>query len=385
MHEYVNNIVNIQYLLGDKRTLPNMIWDAVMKHSPSQEAVNLLVQTYHARQNSRATPVLESEAMKQRVSNLKEVLKNAETFLTADDAMAALHAVSLYLFDGGSGKWNEFLSVACTYVMKVLENPIYYRNYPDALDGASPKDEFVVKTTIWFDVLASITTMKPPVLLEYIRALFRPNTSWVGAPKNYTMMSPMGCENVVVWALAEASYLSWWKRRRLTAGDLSIRQLVYQIQEIEPYLQAGPRPIQPQSDAEGWSRYLASEIFRTSTKLFLKSVESGDYPHVQEMRECVEETFAAISEFPKGSLDMTSAIVRNTVFGFYVCGSLTDNEQVLRELVVQLMQGSGDGGVGNTKTISTLLGELWEQRMLTPPGRPVQWRQLLRKREILLV
>lgn len=385
MHEYVNNIVNIQYLLGDKQTLPNMIWDAVMTHSPSQEAVNLLAQTYHARQHNRAISVLESEAMKQRVSNLKEVLKNAETFLTADDAMAALHVVSLYLFDGGYGKWNEFLSVACTYVMKVLENPIYYRNYPDALDGASPKDQFVVKTTIWFDVLASITTMKPPVLLEYIRALFRPNTSWVGAPKNYTMMSPMGCENVVVWALAEASYLSWWKRRRLMAGDLSIRQLVYQIQEIEPYLQAGPRPIQPQSDAEGWSRYLASEIFRTSTKLFLKSVESGDYPHVQEMRECVQETLTAILEFPKGSLDMTSAIVRNTVFGFYVCGSLTDSEGVLRALDLQLTQSSGDGGVGNTSTISNLLRELWEQRMSTPPGQPVQWRQLLRKREILLV
>src|SRR6266540_2429810 len=121
MREYVNNIVKIQYLLGDKWTLPKMIWDAVMNHSPSQEAVNLLAQTYHARHRNRAISVLDSEDMKQRVSNLKDILKNAELFLTADDAMAALHVVSLYLFDGGQGKWNEFLSVACTYVRRVLE------------------------------------------------------------------------------------------------------------------------------------------------------------------------------------------------------------------------------------------------------------------------
>ena len=185
-----------------------MIWDAVMKHSPSQEAMNLLAQTHHAWQHNWGISVLDSDVMQQRVSNLKEVLKNAELFLTADDAMAALHVVSLYLFDGGQGKWNEFLSLACMYVARVLEDPRYFANYPKALEGATTKDAFVVKTTIWFDVLASIMTMRPPVLLQYIRALFRPNTSWVGTPKNYSMMSPMGCENVVVWALAEASYLS---------------------------------------------------------------------------------------------------------------------------------------------------------------------------------
>ncbi|KAJ3503709.1 hypothetical protein NLJ89_g8311 [Agrocybe chaxingu] len=39
MHEYVINIVKIQYLLGDSNKLPTMVWEAVSTHPASQEAV----------------------------------------------------------------------------------------------------------------------------------------------------------------------------------------------------------------------------------------------------------------------------------------------------------------------------------------------------------
>jgi len=387
MRQYVNNVVKIQYLLGDKLVLPEMIWEAVSRHAASKEAVSLLSQAYYSRQVNRNSFMLQDETVQHRVSKLKDMLLVAENRFNSDDAMAALHIVSLYLFDGGQGRWDEFLNFACSYTIRVLEDPRNGGSYPDRLERVSQKDQFVIKTTIWFDVLASVTTMKPPRLLNYIRQLFQPTLNWI--PRTYTMLTPMGCENTVVWALAETSYLAYWKAKSISQGNLSIRQLVTQVQEIEPYLLPGPRPIEPREGPEGWSRFLTSEIFRTSTRLFLKTVESGDHPHVPEIRNCVEDTLAAIVGFPapEAGLDYlaASAVIRSTVFGFYICGSLTDSEPVLNVLQSRLTQKPADEGVGNTTTISDLLTILWDERRMQMPGHPVRWRRLLRKRQILLV
>jgi hypothetical protein len=326
------------------------------------------------------------------ISSLKGSLSSkGKSRFTADDAMTALHIVSLYLFDGGQGKWNDFLSLAAMYVEHVLENPAHFRNYSTALEAATPKDEFVIKTTIWFDVLASITTQKPPRLLNYIRELFRPDQSWIGRPPSYSMMSPMGCQNIVVWALAETSYLSYWKTHQEQRGTLSIPELVRKVADIEQYLRPGPRPERPHENAEDWSRFLASEIFRTSTRLFLKTVESGDFPHVPEVKDAVDDAFMAIIEFPKSLQnlqnlgDYKSAIVRSTVFGIFICGSLTNDERQKSNLHLQLTQNTGHEGVGNTRATWQLLEKLWLERAQKEPQKPVQWRQLLNKAEILLV
>jgi len=393
VQNYVNNVVNIQYLLGDRNSLPDMIWRSINAHAPSHEAVTLLSQLYFARQNpSVPFSLLDSE---DRISKLQGMLSRAQGDLSADDAMTALHIVSYYLFAGGQGRWHEFLVFACHYARKVLENPNFMYHYPTALDAATPKDQFVVKTAIWFDVLASITTRKPPQLLLYIRALFKPDNSYVGTPMTCSMMSPMGCENTVVWALAETSDLSYWKRRGERNGDLSVRELVRRVQEIEPYLADPIRPIRPQVSPEDWSRFVASEIFRTSTKLFLKSVESGDFPHVQEIRDGVSKTLQAIRDTPKGigggrgggmSDDRSqSAIVRSTVFGSYICGSLTDDYHVLTQLTNHLEQNAGHEGVGNCWDVSTTLKGLWKSRGTIGPRRPVPWRKHLAQQGILLV
>ncbi|KAF9485135.1 hypothetical protein BDN70DRAFT_927679 [Pholiota conissans] len=384
MREYVNNVVKIQYLLGDRDILPIMIWDAIKMHRDSHEAVNLLARAYYGRQNDNQYSVLQDINVISTISSLKGSLQLKAHF-TADDAMTALHIVSLYLFDGGRGKWSEFLFFASRYVKTVLEKPEFYHNYPAALEAASAKDQFVVKTTIWFDVLASVTTQQPPVLLTYIRELFRPNRSWVGNPTTYSMLSPMGCENTVVWALAETAELSYWKRRHETQGDLSVRELVKRVQDIEMHLQPGPRPQRPGGDVDTWSRFVASEIFRTSTKLFLKSVESGDFPYVSEVQDCVLETYNAIMEFPAALMTVKSAVVRSTVFGIFICGSLTDNHDMRRVLYNHLLQNSGHEGVGNCTTVSSLLDTMWRERDAGPLNLPVRWREYLNHAQILLV
>ena len=363
-----------------------MIWEAITVHEESREAVNLLSQIYSKRRQDPLREVLSDVSFKGRVEGLQASLTaSSKTASSANDAMAALHAVSVFLFDGGQGAWSAFLDIASAYVMAVLENPRYHRNYAMALQSCNPKDEFIVKTTIWFDVIGSITTQEQPRLLSAIRELFDPNRSFIGSHSSYSMMSPMGCENVVVWALAEASSLSCWKRSSKRKGNLSQRELVHKAEEIEIHLEPQPPlPQPPLESPEEWSRLLTSRIFRSSTKLFLQSIVNGDHPRVPEIRRCVDETFKCIVDFPSIVSGKKSAIVRSTVLGIFLCGSLTDDPVKKHLLALHLMQEAGEDGVGNTSTVLRLLQAQWEARKKTSKAS-VSWRDQLKQSHVLLV
>ncbi|PPQ63854.1 hypothetical protein CVT24_009067 [Panaeolus cyanescens] len=380
---YVDNVVKIQYLLGDRQILPNMIWEAIQKHQASHEAVMLLSHTYQVRQREPGARVICDQNVAYKIQDLERLLKQRNPF-TADDAMTALHLVSLYLFDGGSGAWHQFLNFSCKYVRNVLEDPTFHGDYVAALNNANEKDQFVVKTTLWFDVLASLTTRRPPVLLNYVRELFKPEASFVGMPPQYDMMSPMGCRNETVWALAEACDLAYWKRNQERQGKLSYRELLRRVRSLDEHLNPPPNPILPQDSPEQWSRYLTAEIFRTATRLFLRCIESGDHPDVEDIQTAVDDTFKAIMERPPVSDMEVSAIVRSTVFGIYICGALTRDQDQRKALKMHLEHNSGPEGVGNCVTILSLLETIWEETD-KDPHKPVPWRKMLRTNWTLLV
>jgi len=172
-------------------------------------------------------------------------------------------------------------------------------------------------------------------------------------------------------------------------GTLSQRELVRKVEEIETYLEPQPPlPQPPLESAEEWSRLLTSRIFRSSTKLFLQSVANGDHPRVPEVRRCVDETFKCIVDFPNVVSDNKAAIVRSTVFGIFLCGSLTDDPVKKHLLALHLMQEAGsDGvgnGVGNTSTVLRLLQQQWEARKRSPKAS-VPWREQLKQAQVLLV
>ena len=63
--EYVDNVVKIQYLLGDNNLLPSMIWEAIQVHDESREAVNLLSQIYSRRRQDPRSEEHTSELQSQ--------------------------------------------------------------------------------------------------------------------------------------------------------------------------------------------------------------------------------------------------------------------------------------------------------------------------------
>lgn len=384
LQAYVHNVINIQYLLGDQHVLPNMIWEAVNKHDVARQAVTLLARVYYGRQQQPRQIALTDHTNKTLLAQLQGELRKDN--FDADDAMAALHVVSIFLFDGGKGAWNEFLALASRYVGNIL-HLARYRGSRDALLNCNAKDAFIIKTVLWFDVLASVTLQRPPTTLSVIDEMFNPMRSGIEETFNpqYSMISPMGCENKVVWALAKTSALSYWKRDQIRRGTLSVPELYKKAMEIDSHLERDPNqppPLNPLDDREN-SRTFAAEIFRTSTRLFLRTIVNGDYPHVKDVRQGVEDTFNSIKAL---GLDYTvyPSVVRSTVFGLYICGALTESPEHRETLRTYLSTGSMSEGVGNCITILQLLEEIWRSRN-SKSTSPVDWLGPLAKADILLV
>ena len=396
MKYYVTNIVKIQYLLGDGNRLPIMVYNTVTSHDISRAAVKLLSYTYNARHNQTSNArVLDDESLSPQLVSIRDRLSQKEKgrVLKEDDAMAALHVVSLFLFDGGCGDWATYLVFATHYVIQFLTTRArdYYNDFAQAMAQATDKEQFVIKTTIWFDVLASITTQREPVLMNIIDGLFHPSPSGIFAPRPYTMMEPMGCENHVVWAMARASQLAQWKRNHVRLGDLSVNELVQRATEIETWLHPDSTPIpayssaglaQPtEADPMDAPRRHSSELFRSATKLFIQSIVSDNLPHVKEIKRCVDEIARTLASIQTSTA--CSSIVRSTVFPLFICGALTDDLLHRRQVLLALERGIVSEGVGNTRTISTLLQEIWNTDRKR--SDPVRWRQVLKNYKVLLV
>jgi len=211
------------------------------------------------------------------------------------------------------------------------------------------------------------------------------------------MMSPMGCQNIIVWALAETSALAHRKVLKKRNGSLSMPELVLEAEQIESQayernLNSYPQPpadlLMRNGNLQGL-RQLASEIFSSATRLYLRTVVSGDYPRVPEIKESVKEMVDRIRDINQASQGHTvseqtlaGSIVRNTVFGFFICGAFADDEES-QAIVLEQVQRQGEGA-GNCGSVRKLLEDLWARRG-DKKNQPVPWRETLKETETLLV
>jgi hypothetical protein len=200
----------------------------------------------------------------------------------------------------------------------------------------------------------------------------------------------MGCDNRIVWALAETSTLASWKDKEKANHRLNIMELVQKASEIEAQLYR--KPFQPavKLDEEGGLeqiRFMASEIFRCSTRLFLATVVNDDYPQVRKIQDCVDEVIKCYRNLfqSNNGLDVFSAprsVIRSTVFAIYLAGSLTTSPEYRQELVGYL--GMESAGARNFALVENVLKDVWKD-MAASPARPVPWRLFLKERGILLI
>lgn len=180
------------------------------------------------------------------------------------DATAAVHSISYWLFQGGSGDWERVLDVArewlSTTPMSSDANPVL------PLIRQDTKGQFASRATMWMDIFSSISTVRPPRFLDMYRRLFRGVegywSSAIGQEHNKLRLEGlMGCRDEVMLTIAEAANLASWAEQKRKAGKLSVRELVARADAIERELriQEAIRAFETSSsrtDTNEWDRIL---------------------------------------------------------------------------------------------------------------------------------
>ncbi|KAG2146137.1 fungal-specific transcription factor domain-containing protein [Suillus bovinus] len=367
LQHYMQHVLRIQYLHVDG-SIDKLIWNLIHSSDSAREAACLLADLHRkSTQGAIGATAPADHDVYTRIQSAP---------VTEGDALASLCMVSYFLFSGGQGQWQAFLDSACEFSIKVLQRK---HHAPDwALSFCSDSMRFIIKTSMWFDVLASATLIRRPKFLDVLRSLYDPNTAVNDGKPELSMMGVMGCENRIVLALAEIADLACWKDECRRAGRLSVPELVRRGQAIEAILKPTSDPDHLSESEKSRRRRLTSDIFRASALVYLHSVISGDHPQCPEIMTNIKETVNCLKRAEDVS---TRQVVRSVVFSICICGCLTDNVQYRQYFLHRLLEQQTET-VGNCTVVAQLMREVWSSR---ERGEPVDWRVVMQQSQMLLV
>jgi hypothetical protein len=339
--------------------------------------------------------------------------KQSRGHYTVADAIASLHLVSYSILSRGATDWRVMLEVACDWLgqsgITVNENPKYM------LSTMTSAETFALKTTMWYDIVSSVTLMRPPRYLALYRRLFGSVSAyWPCSGQNsddvydLRMDSLAGCPDEVMLGIAEVSALAHWKAQEQQNGSLSMRELIRRGDVIEQQLRAhtGPdlftdidqAPLHPSLPGAAGVDYnavsptmhasltsppsshtivpfptedmrrLVAGIFREAVILYLHMVLSEPVPGVPEISSSVDTIIQLFSQLPSSEVD------RSLVLPLCLAGCLT-NDRPRRDLVKARLQAQ-DENIGNILQVRGLMEAVWRQRDFS--GGAVEWRDIMR-------
>jgi hypothetical protein len=179
---YKTEVVTVQYLLSTayiRNLIANTIIDGqqiVSNPTNEQAAAALLSHVFYLRfSRPRTELVLEAPDIRLKLIDIERELY--KDMVSCENAMAALHLISVVLFDGGTGQWRDYLNIASKFVRARMGGLHHNVNGLEELRKLSEKEAFIVKTAIWFEVLATVTTGEKLQLADIIKQLFKPQQS----------------------------------------------------------------------------------------------------------------------------------------------------------------------------------------------------------------
>ncbi|KAG0706749.1 fungal-specific transcription factor domain-containing protein [Suillus ampliporus] len=373
LQHYMDHVLRIQYLHADG-SIDSLIWNLIHSSDTAREAACLLANLHR---KSTQGGSIGYNAPEDR--DVYKRIQRATKPVTEGDALGSLCMVSYFLFSGGQGHWQAFLDSACQFSINFLK---LKHPSPDwALMSCTDSMRFIIKTSMWFDVLASATLIRRPMFLEVLRSLYGP-AALNNDRAELSMMGVMGCENRIVLALAEIADLACWKDELVQAGKLSVPELVRRGQRIQSILES---TIDSSRHHDGDTeksirRRLTSEVFRASALVYLHSVISGDHPQCPEIIAGIQDTVDCLK---RAESDVSTArhVVRSVVFSICICGCLTDDIPH-REYFLRRLREQQTETVGNCARVGDLMRRVWRSRA---GGKPVDWRVVMQESQMLLV
>lgn len=417
LKHYLKNVRPMQYFFADSWIDEN-IFRLAQTYDIVRDSICLVASVHKHRWNNSDSPPhpplalpegddAESKKYAQRVRDrlLEKFSRNSRNAdsIQPGEALAGLQCVSSFLFAGGMGDWDKFLDIACLWVAKVL-NPARrpVGGYASVLHSLDPLSHFIVKATMWFEVLASVTKIEAPRFLNVYEELFE--ATRISDPQGeldiarghgMPMLDVMGCDDLTFLAIAKISALAAWKEENVARGTLDVMDFVERGKEIQDhYLQPTDDPFTMHrmpllDDTLDNRKRLTADIFRAAARLYLNTVLSGDKPTVPKISHSVRDTVDALRQVPHDPNSLRQSVVRSVVFPICIAGCMTDDLEQRKLLLALLAETPG---AGNCNAVAQVMMDVWAKRD-PPPNkkrhtaqpRDVSWRQALRENGALLL
>ncbi|KAH9052991.1 fungal-specific transcription factor domain-containing protein [Lactarius deliciosus] len=416
VRHYLDHVLRRQYLLADT-SIAEFIIRTVQENPAVRDAVCLLASLH--RESLRHGPhhfpaaaaaamtdalVLQNDASTDYSKTYKRICTNLRTSAAAGytegEALAGLFVVSAFLFRGGRGAWQEFLSVAADWVWNVL----HAGGEPaETIMRCSASQQFIIKTTFWFDILASTTRLQTPRFLSIYRELWSSRRGAYiesGGARQLSMMS--------------ISALACWKETHARQGTLSVPELVDRGRTIESECLVHPSPTPAHPSLSGVAgggdggpgaagmygagdadvelaekRRLTADIFRATAR----------YPGCPEIRDGVQDTIECLRRVPAGGhgpqqqqqqqqeglgqqSNVSRSVLRSVVFGICLCGCLTD-DYTERQFLLRRLDEEQAEGVGNCAEARSVMEQVWNRRASVSAGggggSSLSWRDAMQQ------
>ncbi|KAE9399793.1 hypothetical protein BT96DRAFT_965533 [Gymnopus androsaceus JB14] len=305
---------------------------------------------------------------------------------TESDIIAALHLVYFSQLSGGSMDWMPVLGIALDWLAQIgiteEEDPKMM------LSTLSMAAQIAVKGTMWIDIFASLTLMRPPKYLMFYKRLLSRST----CSPALQMETLTGCPDDAMLAIAEVSALAHWKTMQRCQSTLNYRELIRRGDEIEQRLHQNaatpvfekdaplhPDILQPSiSDVvfpdEEVRKQLAS-IFRAAASLYLHTVLHDSNPGVSDISDSVETIAQLIHQLLPSNTD------RVIVFPICLAACMTD-DSIHRDRLKRRLQAQ-DESIGNVMKVRLLMEAVWQRRDVQ--GGTVDWRETMQDQGLNLL
>ncbi|KIK66589.1 hypothetical protein GYMLUDRAFT_157062 [Collybiopsis luxurians FD-317 M1] len=307
------------------------------------------------------------------------------------DVIAALHLVYFSQLSGGSMDWMPVLSVGLDWLAQI---GMPDEEDPRAMLNTLPlTSQIAVKGTMWMDIFASLTSMRPPRYFHLYQRLLSPAWSVDGAYSPPHMEALTGCPDDALLAIAEISTLAHWKSTERRNGTLNYRELVRRGDEVEKRLQQRPGTptfeedaplhpnlLQPSRSTDITSpspeiRKILAAVFRTAASLYLHTVLHDSNPGVSDISASVDNIVKLIHQLLPSNTD------RVIVFPICLAACMTDDSRH-RDFLKGRLQLQ-DESIGNLMRARLLMEAVWQKRDVQ--GGTVDWRETMQDRALNLL
>jgi hypothetical protein len=186
-------------------------------------------------------------------------------------------------------------------------------------------------------------------------------------------------------AIAEISDLAYWKDVCIQRGSLSMPELVDRDRPIEVMLLKHPQPPPPpggvyypaggggSANNPEAKRRLTADIFRTTARVYLHSVLSGENLGCPDIRNMVRKTINSLRCVPaEQSNGVARSVLRSVVFGMCLCSCLTDDNEE-QDFLLKHLDKEQAQDMGNCTLARSVMQLVWKQRQNSFNGASLSW------------